>query len=374
MNEKRCILCDRAYEYDKYKLFGRGCLSNLYELLGLEKTLRGTKDKEMYLCNKIAHRNFKFFLSKKKKYKLAEKYIALKYLDKINFNKYSYDMPKESKDIDYNSFLDDIKDKISKDRKKISIFYKETADSIVFRLNDVYEFFNDTQKFEEMINLIKNKEWGKLDEKVAQQLIEGFSFMFDVTKISNPIFYAGFYTMQYMFWEIVVVGGLLADFKLSAELLRKSLVNLGEESSGKIEIIDEKITSIVINNEEFKNKINELLKKYGNEKIELKEHHVDFVGNDLFLALHGVNINLNGEKQANGTWNLNVELIDKYDFTDFKSLKEYATSTDSILKSIFSTTLNNLGVASSEYGVIRPYEFIMKFEMNNYVVSEEEKE
>lgn len=179
--------------------------------------------------------------------------------------------------------------------------------------------------------------------------------------------------MQYMFWEIVVIGGLLADFKLSAELLQKSLVNFGEESSGKIEITDEKITGIVINNEEFKNKINELLKKYGNEKIELKEHHVDFIGSDLFLALHGVNINLNGEKQANGTWNLKVELIDKYDFTDFKSLKEYVTSTDSILKSIFSTTLNNLGVASSEYGVIRPYEFIMKFEMNNYVVSEEEK-
>lgn len=96
-------------------MFGRGCLSNLYNLLGIPNPPRGTKDKEMYLCNKIAHRNFKFFLSRNKKYKLTEKYIALKYLDNINFNKYSYSMPKESKDIDFNSFLDDIKEKISKD-------------------------------------------------------------------------------------------------------------------------------------------------------------------------------------------------------------------------------------------------------------------
>ena len=238
MVEKRCILCNRTYDYDNYKLFGRGCLSNLYDLLNIPTPPRGTKDKEIYLCEKIAHRNFKFFLNKNKKYKLAEKYIALKYLEKINFNKYSYDMPKESKDIDYNSFLDDIKEKIIKDIKKISLFYKETTDSILFRLNDVYEFFNDVQKFEEIINLVKNKEWNKIDEKAAEQLIEGLSFIFDVTKISNPILYAGFYTMQYMFWEIVVIGGLLADLNLSAALLQKSLVNFGEKGAERIEITD----------------------------------------------------------------------------------------------------------------------------------------
>ena len=371
MDEKRCILCDRAYEYDKYKLFGRGCLSNLYNLLDISKPSRGTEDKELYLCNKIAHRNLKFFLSRNKKYKLTEKYIALKYLDKINFNKYSY-LLSDTKDIDYNSFLDDIKDRISKDIKKISIFYKDTVDSISFKLNDVYELFNDTQKFEELIDLFKNKKWEKLDEKVAEQFIEGLSFMFDITKISNPIFYAGFYTMQYMFWEIVVAGGLLADFKLSAALLQKSLVNFGEESSKEIEITDEKITNIIVNNEEFKTKISELIKKYGNESIELKEYHTDFIGGDLFLALHGVDINLNGNKNETGTWNLKAEIIDIYDYTDFKSLKEYVTSANSIPKSIFSSTLNNFAVASSEYGVIKPYKFTMKFEMNNYVVSEEE--
>lgn len=372
MNEKRCILCGRPYEYDEYNLFGRGCLSNLYELLGIANPPRKTKNKEMYLCNKIAHRNLKFFLSKNKKYKLAEKYIALKYLEKINFNKYSYDMPIESKDIDYNSFLDDIKEKISNDIKGISVLYKDTVDSIIFKLNDVYEILNDVQKFGEIISSIKNIDWKKLDEDAAEKFIESLSFIFDVTKISNPIFYAGFYTMQYMFWKIVVIGGLLADFKLSAALLQKSLVNFGKKSDEGIEITDENITNIIISSKEFKAKINELIKKYGDEKIELNEYHVDFVGGDLFLALHGVRMNINGSKRDDGTWNLKVEIKDKYDYTDFKNLKEYVTATDSIPKSIFAMTLNNLGVASSEYGVIRPYYFTIKFDMTNYVVSEEE--
>ena len=205
---------------------------------------------------------------------------------------------------------------------------------------------------------------------MAEKFLESLSFIFDVSKKNNPILYAGLYTMQYMFWEIVVIGGLLADFKLSAALLQKSLVNFGEESEEEIEIIDKEITSLVINNEEFKTKINELIKQYGNEKIELKEYPVDFVGGDLFLALHGVRINLSGNKNEDGTWNLNVEIKDKYDYTDFKSLKEYVTSTNSMPKSIFSMTLNNLGVASSEYGVIKPYTFTMKFEMNNYMIRE----
>lgn len=227
------------------------------------------------------------------------------------------------------------------------------------------------QKFEKVIDLLKNNALEKIDEKIAEQFIESLSFIFDITKISSPIFYTGFYTMQYIFWEIVVAGGLLAEFKLSAFLLQKSLVNFGEESSKEIEITDENIINIILNNEEFKTKISNLIKKYGNDSIELKEYHTDFVGGDLFLALHGVRINLNGNKKENGIWNLKVEIKDVYDYTDFKSLKEYITSANSIPKSIFSSTLNNFAVASSEYGVIKPYKFIIKFEIENFDVSEE---
>ena len=85
--------------------------------------------------------------------------------------------------------------------------------------------------------------------------------------------------------------------------MKKSLVNFGEKGAEEIEITD--------------------------EKIELKEHHIDFVGSDLFLALHGVRINLNGNKNEYGTWNLKVEIKDKYDYTDFRSHIEYVTFANS---------------------------------------------
>ena len=322
----------------------------------------------MYLCNKIAHRNFKFFLSKKKKYKLAEKYIALKYLDKINFNKYASDMPRESKDVDYNTLLDDVKDKIMQDIEKISTFYKESVDSISFKLNEIYELFKDVQKFDELIKSIKNMDLKDWDEKLAEEFLEGITFIFDVAKISSPIHYAVYYTLQYIFWEIVVVGGLLVDMKLSAALMQKSLVNFGEEGAKEIEITDEETTDLVKNNDEFKRILNDLIKN--KDSIELNNYKTNFVEKDLYLSLHGVTLDLIGNKNNDNTWNLKVELTDVYDFTDFKSLGEYATAVDSIPMSIFATILNNLAVVSSEYGVIKPYTFTMKFELNNYEVNE----
>lgn len=53
---------------------------------------------------------------------------------------------------------------------------------------------------------------------------------------------------------------------------------------------------------------------------------------------------------------------DTYDFTEFKNLKEYTDSKDAIIDDILSTTLNNLAVVSSEYGVIKTYDVIIRFE------------
>ena len=99
MDEKRCLLCNKPYNY-KYEMFGRGCLDNLYDLLGISKSPRIIWNKELYLCTRIAWKNHKFFLNKKKKYVLAQKYIALSYLNKMNYET-----------------LNDIKEKISNDIK-----------------------------------------------------------------------------------------------------------------------------------------------------------------------------------------------------------------------------------------------------------------
>lgn len=85
MEEKRCLLCNKPYNY-KYTMFGRGCLDNIYEELGIHKPSRFVWNKELYLCTKVAWRNHKYFLSKTKKYDLTQKYIALNYLKNMSFD------------------------------------------------------------------------------------------------------------------------------------------------------------------------------------------------------------------------------------------------------------------------------------------------
>ena len=70
MEEKRCLLCNKPYDY-KYKMFGRGCLDNIYGVLDFHKPPKFVWNKEAYLCTKIAWKNHKYFLTKKKKYDLA---------------------------------------------------------------------------------------------------------------------------------------------------------------------------------------------------------------------------------------------------------------------------------------------------------------
>ena len=175
MSEERCLLCNKPYDYH-YDLFGRGCLENLYELLKISKPPRIIKNKEMYLCNRIALKNFKIFLTKKKKYLLTEKYVALKYLDNIDLN--SLFNVKSNNDI----FLNEIKNKIKNDIKNITIFSKNNVGLFDFKLNDVYELFNDVQKFKEIIEELKTIDFEKVDEKLAENFIKKLSFIFDLTK------------------------------------------------------------------------------------------------------------------------------------------------------------------------------------------------
>ncbi|MBQ2836403.1 MAG: hypothetical protein IJE68_06180 [Clostridia bacterium] len=352
MSEKRCKLCNKPYEHH-YALFGRGCLENIYELLNFSKPSRIIWNKEMYLCTRIAWKNHKFFLNKKKKYALAQKYIGLNYLNKMNLD-----------------FLDDVKEKILKDIKNISIFSKNIKENISFALNDVYKLYNYSQRFDEIIEEFQNIKFEELDEKMAKNFIESLSFIFDKSKISNPISYAVFYSMQYTFWQVVIVGGLLANMKLSAKLLNNSLSPFGKEPSDLIIDDNETITSI-IESEAFNKKINELIEKYGQDgRFVLNDYKnrdllIRFANSDLLYALHDATMFVNAVKNEDNTWNLEIEINDTYDFTDFKNLKEYVDSNETgkdILKDIFSTVLNNLGVVSSEYGVLKIFEVKIKFD------------
>ena len=171
--------------------------------------------------------------------------------------------------------------------------------------------------------------------------------------------------MQYMFWNIVVIGGLLSNMKLSAYLMQISLTNSGEyEKEGNILVIeDEKITNILFENKEFKEKINSLLT---DSDINIKNEFIHFSEKDLLLSLHDATLNLRATRKESDNWNIDLEIVDKYDFTDIKNLKDYVTSTDSITMSLLSSTLNNFATISSSYNVIKPFNFLIKIKNENY--------
>lgn len=127
--------------------------------------------------------------------------------------------------------LSDVEGKMSKDIDNIRIFSRNKVELMTVPLNEIYKLFNYYKKFEKIIKDFQNINWKEIDEKVAENFIKSWSFIFDITKKSNPISYAVFYSMQYEFWQIVVIGGLFTNKSLSAKLLKNSLSLFGKESS-----------------------------------------------------------------------------------------------------------------------------------------------
>ena len=351
MKEKRCLLCNKPYDY-KYEMLGRGCLDNVYGALGFRKPPRFIRNKELYLCTKIAWKNHKFFLNKNKKYDLAQKYIALNYLKKMNFE-----------------VLRDVEEKMLRDIKNITTFPKNTVELVTFSLNDIYKLFNYYQKFEKIIKDFQNINWKEIDEKAAKGYIESLSFIFDITKKTTPISYAVFYSMQYMFWQSVVIGGLFTNKPLSAKLLTNSLTLFGKEPSDLL-LEGNEIKGILMESEAFKNKLRQLIKKYGkdtkefiiDEKSPVEDTAISFDKSDLLYALHAATLFVKAIKDESNKWKLKIEIIDTYDFTDFKSINEYTDNEEAKIDDIISTTLNNFAVVSSEYGTIKVYDIKIKFE------------
>ena len=250
-------------------------------------------------------------------------------------------------------FLDDIKEKILKDINSISAFSKNIVESISFTLNDIYKLFNYSQRFDELINEFQNINWEEVDEKIAENFIKSMSFIFDVTKKSDPISYTVFYSMQYTFWQVVVIGGMIKDKKLSARLLSNSLSLFGKEPKD-LTIQDSVTDELLIESSVFNNKIKELTEKYGKETgmFDLGDYEKDgvllkFEGGDLLYSLHKATMFVKAIKNEDNTWNLEGEINDTYDFTEFKDLKEYVDNKEEIFTDIFSTFLPYPAVPTS---------------------------
>ncbi len=372
MSKKTCKLCNRTYSHS-YKLFGRGCFDTECNLLKISIP-KEEKDKEKYFCNVIARRLGKFGISQSKKYDLAQKYLTLEYLKKIKYGDISKEKKQIENEINNVSFTNSVKETIDNilDNKA----YNTINDYLpVITLNKAYRLYKTTIKFNQRISSFKKElekaESNKDREAVIEKfLLDDLKFVFDSTKLGVPIYYRVYYAMQVAVWEVVIIGGKTFGYNLASELLQKSLISNNEvEEDYYITNLD-RINELK-NNELVKAKIDELLKRYSRHKLKVEinetsvKNEVDdellihFDTADLYYALHDATININGYLHDN-RWHLHVVIKDKYDFTNprIKS-KEYD---DKLLGSI----LNNCGVVSQQYGVIRVFNVYAEFEYEDF--------
>ena len=174
--------------------------------------------------------------------------------------------------------------------------------------------------------------------------------------------------MQLAFWEtVVVVGNDYISYDLSAQLLQHSL----EKNPQDMFIEDKEVIEKIKQGDNFKNKMNEIVNKFGNESnlFEITDDYKQgftFDNSDLYFSIHGVQVNLKARKNGQGKWVLDILLHDRYDYTDFKDFLQYHNDANSVQKSIFSSTIYNLAYYSVKFNVIKEYE--IKVKIDNYIL------
>lgn len=143
--------------------------------------------------------------------------------------------------------------------------------------------------------------------------------------------------MQLAFWEtvVVVVGNDYFSYDLLAQLLQHSL----EKNPQDMFIEDKEVIEKIKQDDNFKNKMNEIVNKYGNKSnlFEITDNDKQgftFDNSDLYFSIHGVQVNLKARKNGQGKWVLDIILHDRYDYTDFKDFLQYYNDANSVQKSI----------------------------------------
>lgn len=337
-----CLLCERNMKKSKNE-FGNGCINNIYKFLDMEKPTRG-KNKELLLYKNIMQRTNISKINKEQKIWLADRYLTYQYLNELKYG----DFEKLKKQV-----KEDIEN-VSKIKK-----FEEMITTRKIKLKEAYDLYKKETKFKTNLAKIENNQY-KEDENI-KLLITSFSYIFNMYKNKNQYEKDSLKAMQYAFWQTVIeVGGRYFDYELAAELLQYSL----EESPTEFLITDEKIIGNIKKDQNFVDKINEIISKYGTKNefnISLKDKEsMTFEDSDLYFAIHKSKIEMKAKKQDDMTWNAEIILSDTFDFTKWKRLLEYIKDANSIPKSILSSTLYNLAFISQKLGVIKEYEVIVK--------------
>lgn len=237
------------------------------------------------------------------------------------------------------------------------------------KLKEAYDLYQKQRRFDSNLNKIKNEEYVENDK--INLLIASFSFIFHLYKNKNQYEKNSFKAMQYVFWQTVIeVGGKYANFSIAADFLQHSL----DKNPENLLITKGKAVEEIKKDKQFRENINNIVKKYGKDCNEFSfdseintEFPMKFNSSDLYFAIHEIRMKVIGKKHDE-KWNLEIKMNDRYDYSKFKEMSQYYNDTNSIPKSIFSSTLYNLAYYSIKLGVMKEYNIDIQFELNDFEV------
>mgnify|MGYP007102006804 CR=1 FL=1 len=236
-------------------------------------------------------------------------------------------------------------------------------------LKQAYDLYKKVMKFQDGIDKISKGNF--TDEDSIKTIITSISFIFNMSKNKKKYENNAFKGMQFAFWQTVIeVGGNYAEFPISANLLQHSL----EENPENLYITDGNIVETIKKDNNFKNIVKKIVEEKGknsdsfefNSKDYVK-HEYDWAFNDkdLYFALHLVELKVSALKE-NDKWNLDIKIHDTYDYSKAKNLFQYYNDTNSIPKSILSSSLYNLAAFSNYFKVMKIYDIDIEFTINDY--------
>ena len=344
-----CLLCKRDMKTSK-DIFGNGCVRNIYSFLGMSMPKKVIL-REPTLYKNIMKTNNVHNINTYQKIWLTDRYLTQQYLYGIPYGNYSRLTNQINTEIQN---IDKLKDK------------EKPKSSIDMSLKQAYDLYKKATKFTEGIEKLSKGNF--TDEESVKLLISGFSFIFHMDKNKTQYEKNSFKAMQYTFWQTVIeVGRNYARFDISADFLQHSL----EKEPTDLLIEEGKVIQKIINDNNFKENINNIINEYGKNNKEFifdisnnEDFPMTFSESDLYFSLNNVSLYFKAKKE-NKKWNLDINLHDRYDYTEFKNIDKYYKDTKSISKSIFSSTLYNLAHYSVNFGVMKEYDIDIKFKMND---------
>ena len=343
---KECILCKRNMFLEKGNI-GQGCIKNIYSFLNFKMPKR-LKLRENELYDNIMKTTNKRNLNKEHKLILADRYLTLKYMESMKYG-------------DFDKLKSQVKNDIEIIDNKVDINGLNSTKKI--SLKSIYDLYKKQNKFEEIINKLKNVK--SID--VVPALLASFSFIFNMSNNKTQYELNSFKMMQYAFWQTVIeVGRTYFGFKYAADFLQHSL----EKSPKDLVITEGNLVDDIKKDKNFKNVIIKIVEKYGKNQDNFQfdsiidgEIPLIFEEGDLYYAINKLSMRINAIK-INNSWNLKVKMHDRYDYSENKKLGEYFENVKDLKKSIFSTTLYKLAHESVNSGVIKEYDIDIEF---NYI-------